>query len=650
MNTVTGNKGEDPMDALKERIINSMYLIFSVLSVPLVFTSVQKAIITGWGWIYTYQILAGVAAFLLFVFRKKIVLELKVYIGLALLLSVLFTGMFFFGSLGNAKFYFILAVVTAGLFLGRKQGYYVLIVSSLLMIFVAVLYSRHILDYKFDVETYVYRNFSWTALILVLIITSWILLEIISHLFLSQIKSIQLLEDSEERLRQQYEKYKRLADSTSEGIGFSYQGQIVEINTRLAEMHGYTEDEFAKLRLWDIVHPDDLSMVLDHVLNNKSSTFEYRGIKKDGTVIFVEAKVSSVILDNREVRLSVLRDVTERNEFETSLAASEQKFRDIFNSSSDGIMVSDFNDHVLAANPFVINFLKKSESQLLNKKIQDLTPGPYLPEVQGRLKLLREGKSVPILEVEAYNEENDHIYIEINSKVIDYNNQKALLTLVRDITERKRLQQEIIQAIIQTEEKERSKMAEELHDGLGPLLSTLNIYANIIQETSDPKKRRMANDRIQNTIKEAIICLKEISNNLSPHVLHNFGLTRAVKDFIASLRGMERFDFKIDSNLADRLEPKIEFSIYRAVVELINNSIKYSEASVISISILQDKNTLYVKYSDNGKGFEYDKVQRDGKSMGLHNISSRINSLNGKFNLKSQPGEGMSAHIQVSLN
>ena len=134
------NNGEERMETLKNRIINSMYLIFSVLSVPIVLTSVQKAIITGWEWIYTYQILAGSAAFLLFVFRKKIVLRLKVYIGLALLLSVLFTGTFFFGILGNAKFYCIFAVVTAGLFLGRKSGYYVLIISSLMMIFIAVLY------------------------------------------------------------------------------------------------------------------------------------------------------------------------------------------------------------------------------------------------------------------------------------------------------------------------------------------------------------------------------------------------------------------------------------------------------------------------------------------------------------------------------
>jgi signal transduction histidine kinase len=181
------------------------------------------------------------------------------------------------------------------------------------------------------------------------------------------------------------------------------------------------------------------------------------------------------------------------------------------------------------------------------------------------------------------------------------------------------------------------------------MLSTLNLYANIIQETSDPDRRRVAIDSIQNTIKEAIICLKEISNNLSPHVLHNFGLTKAIRNFIASLRGMENFEFKIESNLTDRLEPKIEFSIYRAVVELINNSVKYSQADVISVSLLQEKNTLYVRYADNGKGFESDTILRYGKSMGLRNIQSRINSLNGTLDLKSRPGEGMSANIQINL-
>jgi signal transduction histidine kinase len=153
-------------------------------------------------------------------------------------------------------------------------------------------------------------------------------------------------------------------------------------------------------------------------------------------------------------------------------------------------------------------------------------------------------------------------------------------------------------------------------------------------------------------INEAITSIKEISNNLSPHVLSNFGLVSALKNFAHKINQTKAVRIDLTSNMEnERFDHNVEIILYRASCELINNTIKHAAAENIQINISKHLRTLTIQYHDDGIGFQPEKImnnQTDG--TGFSNIQSRIKSIHGIFILNSVPNEGTTALIKVKLN
>lgn len=206
----------------------------------------------------------------------------------------------------------------------------------------------------------------------------------------------------------------------------------------------------------------------------------------------------------------------------------------------------------------------------------------------------------------------------------------------------------ILTAVIRTEEKSRSRFSKDLHDGLGPLLSSAKMSLSVVEHAKNEDEKLEIIKNTSYVIDEAIRSLREISNNLSPHILSDFGISRAVNNFIN--KSVNRGDVKIkfDSNLGDRrYEMDVEVVIYRVICELINNSLKHSECKVINLTLQQSENKLSLVYYDDGCGFNPKEMMDCG--MGLSNISSRINFLNGTLDISSTIGNGMKANIEIAL-
>ena len=168
----------------------------------------------------------------------------------------------------------------------------------------------------------------------------------------------------------------------------------------------------------------------------------------------------------------------------------------------------------------------------------------------------------------------------------------------------------------------------------------------------DHGEERSADQReiIDNTtyvIDEAIRSLREISNNLSPHVLNDFGLARGVQNFIDKSAAMHDAKIRFTTNLrTERYDTDIEVILYRVICELINNSLKHAACTSINLSLSQNGSELALDYTDDGRGFNPQAMMDCG--MGLSNISSRINSLGGTFDISSAKGKGMRAAIRVN--
>jgi signal transduction histidine kinase len=217
--------------------------------------------------------------------------------------------------------------------------------------------------------------------------------------------------------------------------------------------------------------------------------------------------------------------------------------------------------------------------------------------------------------------------------------QKIFKHMKRVEDSRRSTEKMFLNTIIQTEEKERKRFAKDLHDGLGPLLSTVKMSVSSLAQMKHDDVSREIVENTELVINEAIKSLKEISDNLSPHILNNFGLVRALNNFSNKINVVRTMKINLESDLKDeRFDPNVEVVLYRVICELINNTIKHAKAKKIDLSLTKDGDYLTIVYKDDGKGFDVSKVinQPTSTGMGLSNIYSRINSLKGEINIESE--------------
>jgi signal transduction histidine kinase len=213
-------------------------------------------------------------------------------------------------------------------------------------------------------------------------------------------------------------------------------------------------------------------------------------------------------------------------------------------------------------------------------------------------------------------------------------------------------EQKILSAIINTEETERQTFARELHDGLGPVLSSIKMTLSAIKpEGLSPLNREIINKAF-NASNASVTTLKEIANNLSPHLLKNYGLEKAIGTFADHLFSPTKIKFESTLNFDEnQLSEEIKISCYRIVSELINNSIKHANPSVVKLDINESDRFLIIKYKDDGCGFENFQPDKNSKlpGMGFNNITSRTKSLKGMYYIETSPGKGFSVEFYFPL-
>ncbi|NOX86599.1 MAG: tetratricopeptide repeat protein [Chlorobi bacterium] len=226
---------------------------------------------------------------------------------------------------------------------------------------------------------------------------------------------------------------------------------------------------------------------------------------------------------------------------------------------------------------------------------------------------------------------------------------------LKQLAEKRLMQQhaerKVLDAVMETEFRERKRFAEDLHDGLGVLLSTLKLYIGEMKSETSRQDRKTLTGQINNLLDEAIKNARNISNNIMPAVLKNNGLNAAIRSFSDKINASGKVRITIHpANQNKRHKPTIEITLYRIITELINNTLKHAEATNIEILMTEKNNKLFMTYRDDGKGFDYKKMDKSGKKgMGFENIKSRLGSINGKYTFNTAPGKGFFAGIEVPL-
>ena len=227
---------------------------------------------------------------------------------------------------------------------------------------------------------------------------------------------------------------------------------------------------------------------------------------------------------------------------------------------------------------------------------------------------------------------------------------KLFQFLRRVDTIRSESEKRVLSAVIRTEEQERQRFAKELHDGLGPLLSVIKMLLSGLDSRNTSQVNEKLKNNLEQSVNEAIENVREISTNISPHILNNFGLKDAVSSFIKKLRAAEGISILFTTNLdARRFSYNVETIMYRVICELINNTLCHARAKNISIDLQLENDRLLLHYKDDGVGFNIQQANNEG-GMGLSNMRHRLNSGNGDIRISSSRGEGMQAEAYISIS
>lgn len=205
-------------------------------------------------------------------------------------------------------------------------------------------------------------------------------------------------------------------------------------------------------------------------------------------------------------------------------------------------------------------------------------------------------------------------------------------------------------AILKGQEEERGRIAKDLHDGLGGLLSGVKISLSNMRENIDRSHDNvLAFDRSLDMLDNSIHELRRVSHNLMPESLVKFGLATALRDFCESINTMRALTITFQVVGEERrLDSSQEIIVYRIIQELVNNVLKHSGSKNAIVQLMYEMDRLSVTVEDDGKGFEKDLLTFTS-GMGWPNIKSRIDYLKGKFDFITQPGEGTSVHIHLPV-
>lgn len=208
-------------------------------------------------------------------------------------------------------------------------------------------------------------------------------------------------------------------------------------------------------------------------------------------------------------------------------------------------------------------------------------------------------------------------------------------------------QKELLKTSILSQEEERSRIAKELHDDVGAMLTTTKLYFG--QITPDLSSEELSNitDKMSGFLDDMIQDVRSISQNLRPVVLEKLGLIEAIESLVQTINDPGKIKVDYSNSTTKTIIKSQELNLYRIIQELITNTLKHAEATSIKIQLRNEENTLVIIYEDNGKGLDQKNLSHK-KGLGLKNIESRLSVLSGNIDFLPS-GQGMKIKISCPV-
>ena len=225
-------------------------------------------------------------------------------------------------------------------------------------------------------------------------------------------------------------------------------------------------------------------------------------------------------------------------------------------------------------------------------------------------------------------------------------NKQKILMQEQQLTQRA----EMTKAVIEAEEKERTRIASDLHDGVGQLFSAVKMNLNgLIERVSMPRDEdRFLAEKTLALVEESCKELRHISHQMMPTMLLKSGIASDVRSFIEKIDS-EKLKVRVETNgFKDKLESNVETVLYRVIQEAVNNVIKHANATLLDIKLNREASGISATITDNGRGFDTTAAE-SFSGIGLKNIAARVEYLKGSVDYRSAPGAGTSLRVWVPV-
>lgn len=321
----------------------------------------------------------------------------------------------------------------------------------------------------------------------------------------------------------------------------------------------------------------------------------------------------------------------------TNTGENQAYFLDLIDSLPSGIMTFDSDGIISLANNNAISYLKIKDVKITNTHIFQVFK-------KGRIKRAIEKSMLDNMSpfIKPYVKIDNRRYQILGKPFND-----GMLISIQDITDNNKIKDDATKSLLQGQEMERGRISREMHDGLGPLLSSIKLRLDNVRNKVSDENAVNALIHIDGMISDTAKEIRSISHALMPSSLKDFGLEAALSNLLKNITkpGLEfGFDYAVDS---PNIQGELALHIYRIIQELINNSLKHSEAEWISIQVANQSEFLSLNYKDNGLGYD---VSTTTYGLGINNIKNRVQILGGGIDIQSKQGKGVEVEIKLPLN
>ncbi|MDZ7936339.1 MAG: sensor histidine kinase [Emticicia sp.] len=216
------------------------------------------------------------------------------------------------------------------------------------------------------------------------------------------------------------------------------------------------------------------------------------------------------------------------------------------------------------------------------------------------------------------------------------------------------MQRQMLESALEVQEVERVRIAKDLHDEIGAMLSVTKMSFNqLLRKLDNAEDLATMGKQTRELLEQSISQVRRISKELVPSTLEEFGLILSIDEFIQKVHLASTTSFTFShEGIAEkqRFDKKIELTIYRLIQELVNNALKHSEAKEITLKLTTKDNKIIFIFTDDGKGFDFTTIRNDPKSgLGLRNMESRLSVINGAIDVQSSIGKGTTTTIEIPI-